>query len=87
MIKQLVILISLFCFIAGKSQVYQLMPFPEKVDKKYILSPIKDEEKYRKKVAKQIPKKDLKPFTYSCAFGKSDMFKVAGIRKLCEPGA
>ncbi|MBL7920891.1 MAG: M48 family metallopeptidase [Bacteroidia bacterium] len=73
--RRILLYTFLFCVLLTKAQIYQLMPFPEKVDKKYILLPLKDEEKYRKKVQKKIPKKHLKPFTYSCAFGKSDMFK------------
>ena len=74
----------MFC-LALKSQIYQPILFPEKVDKKYILDPIADEAKYRKKVGKKIPGKHLKPYTYSCAFGKSEMFKDGKIY-LAWPG-
>lgn len=71
----LYIFLFLICCQNLSAQIYQLMPFPEKVDKRYVLNPIKDEEKFRKKVSKSIPKKHVKPFTFSCAFNKSDMFK------------
>jgi hypothetical protein len=75
------IYIALFfcCSLAVRAQVYQLMPFPEKIDKKYIVNPLTDEAKYRKKVSKKIPKKHVKPYTYSVAFGKSELFKTGKI--------
>jgi hypothetical protein len=73
--KTYIHIIFLLMVFVAKAQLYKPIDFPEKVDKKYILSPIKDEEKYRKKVAKNIPKRYLKSYTYSCAFGKSYLFK------------
>jgi hypothetical protein len=57
------------------AQVYRPILFPEKVDSKYIMEPIKEEAKFRKKVGKKIPKKHLQTYTYACTFGKSEMFK------------
>lgn len=74
--KKLILFIFFFsCLLAGQAQVYKPISFPEKVDKRYIINPIKEEEKYRKKVAKKIPSKYLKDYTYNCTFGKADMFK------------
>lgn len=73
--KLCTIFFLLYCSLCGLSQVYQLMPFPEKVDKRYLVDPVADEAKYRKKVQKKIPKKYLKPYTYAVAFGKAENFK------------
>ncbi len=67
------------CFFSGRGQIYQPILFPEKVDKKYIVNPLADEAKYRKKVGKKIPHKHLKPYTFSCAYGKAEMFKEGKI--------
>ncbi len=65
----------LICFLSGEAQIYQPILFPEKVDKKYIVNALADEAKYRKKVGKKIPRKYVKPYTFSCAYGKAEMFK------------
>jgi hypothetical protein len=70
--------LAIFLFLSAlvnQAQIYQPIAFPEKVEKKYIMDPVADEKKYRKKVSKKIPKKDLLPYTYACAYGKSEMFK------------
>ncbi len=61
------------------AQIYQPIVFPEKIDKKYIFDPLKEQEKYSKKLKKSLPKKELENFTASCAFGKSEMFSEGGI--------
>lgn len=60
-------------------QIYQPIVFPEKIDKKYIFEPLKEQEKYSKKLKKSLPKKELENFTASCAFGKAEMFSEGGI--------
>lgn len=72
--KKLSLLILLFAN-ALSAQIYRPLPFPEKVESKYIMEPLKEEMKFRKKVGKKIPKKHLKDYTYACTFGKSEMFK------------
>jgi Zn-dependent protease with chaperone function len=57
------------------SQVYKPIEFPAKADKKYVIDPIKDEEKYRKKVQKKIPSRYLKSYTHAVTYGKSHMFR------------
>jgi len=73
--------ILLFVFISQSlsAQIYEPIIFPEKIDKKYIFDPLKEQEKYSKKLKKSLPKKELKSFTASCAFGKSEMFSEGGI--------
>lgn len=68
----------LICAISW-AQIYKPILFPEKVDKKYIIHPLADEEKFRKKVSGKIPRKHVKPFTYACAFKKAEMFKEGEI--------
>jgi hypothetical protein len=67
--------IFIFVTFYSLGQTYQPILFPEKVDKKYIMNPITEEEKYRKKVGKKIPRKHIKPFTYSVTYAKAEMFK------------
>ncbi len=58
-----------------QAQVYRPLLFPEKLESKYIMDPLKEEVKFRKKMGKKIPKKHLKDYTFACTFGKSEMFK------------
>lgn len=69
------LLVLLWFGSARSQQIYQLMQFPEKIDKRYVITPLLDEEKYRKKVLKKIPRKQLKPFTFGMAFTKSELFQ------------
>ena len=64
----LVLVNTVFC------QVYQPIIFPEKVDKKYVFNPLKEQEKYMKKVKKSIPGKYLEQYTFNQTFGKSELF-------------
>ena len=69
--------LMIFCLSAffTRAQIYQPIQFPEKADKKYIVKPVNEEEKYRKKVGKKIPKKYVKSFTEAATYSKAQMFR------------
>src|SRR5262249_4086239 len=52
----------------------QPIPFPEKVDKKYIMEPLKEQEKYAKKLKKSLPKQVVLDYTVAQTFGKAELF-------------
>ena len=72
------ILYSLFLLLLSSlsafSQIYKPIEFPEKIDKRYIFDPLKEQEKYSKKLKKSLPKKELEKYTAQCVFTKSEMF-------------
>lgn len=72
--KLIPLFVLLFVFKNIRSQIYQPITFPEKVDNKYIVEPLKEQEKYFKKLQKSIPKKKLESFTVSQTFGKANLF-------------
>lgn len=57
-----------------KSQIYEPIAFPEKVDKKYVIDPLKEQEKYAKKLKKTMSKREVENFSASNAFAKSEIF-------------
>ena len=60
--------------LSGFSQIYKPIEFPEKIDKRYVFDPLKEQEKYSKKLKKSLPKKELEKYTAQCVFTKSEMF-------------
>jgi Zn-dependent protease with chaperone function len=55
-------------------QVYKPIAFPEKVEARYIMNPLKEQEKYQKKLAKSLPKKVALDYSVAQTFGKANMF-------------
>lgn len=55
-------------------QIYQPIAFPEKVDKKYIMDPLKEQEKYAKKLGKSLPKKMVENYSVGNTFYKAGLF-------------
>jgi Zn-dependent protease with chaperone function len=73
------ILISLFLVNICYAQIYQPIKFPEKVDKKYIFSLLKEKEKYDKKLKGKLPKRYRDMYSYYTVFGKTEKFSNGDI--------
>jgi len=63
----------------GHAQIYQPILFPEKVDKKYIFDPVKDQLKYEKKLGKKLSGKNLKDFTCNAVYTKTNLFTEGNV--------
>jgi Zn-dependent protease with chaperone function len=72
MMRNIIILLALS--LSSAAQIYKPISFPEKVDKKYVFEPLKEQEKYLKKIRKSIPKKYAESFSVMQTFGKSEKF-------------
>jgi hypothetical protein len=69
------LIIFTFVFSSLGAQIYKPIMFPEKVDARYIFSPLKEQEKYYKKLKKSLPKKYAETFSALQTFGKAEKFQ------------
>ncbi len=69
------LIITAFLFSSLGAQIYKPIVFPEKVEARYIFNPLKEQEKYYKKLKKSLPKKYAETFSALQTFGKAEKFQ------------
>ena len=78
-------IIAIFIFSSVSAQIYKPIVFPEKVEDRYIFNPLKEQEKYNKKLKKSMPKKHAETFSALQTFGKAEKFQNGEIYLSWKP--